>query len=203
MSTKEGRDFSAVSGIIEEDFEFLTDLRCSNIQILPGQSPNKAQAIRRLYIRMLISAIEEAIATIKAEALKYSNKLSQGELVVLAEITYDVSDRGNVVERQMHTSLPNSFRFAFQTLAKAWGVNTMLDYSDEGWEALQHTVKLRNRLTHPKNAKEFQVSDEDMHQADVAEAWFRRAHGAMMKEHIVHLNAKFKNLSNALKPEVE
>lgn len=182
MTSTTDQVFAEVADLLDEDLEFLTDLRYCDTNELPGNSKPKNQAIKRLYIRMLVSSIEGAIATFKQQALMYPDALSEGEKAMLREVTYDISDRGKVITKQTHAPFLSSFRFSLLMLGKAWGLSSSPDYSTEGWQALQYTVRTRNRLTHPKEISEMHVSESDMQQADIAELWFRQTHNAILKE---------------------
>lgn len=188
------KTFSQVSDLLEEDLDFLTNLRECAISDLPGGSQNKEQAIRRLYIRMLVSTIEGALSTFRQEALNQSHKFSQGELALLQEASFEVTDAGKVVTKQAHTPFFASFRFSFRMLAKAWDSKLQPDYSGDGWQALQHTVRLRNRLTHPKCVEDLSVLEADMKSADTAEIWFRLAHSSLLKERVPKMEALLKRV---------
>lgn len=46
------------------------------------------------------------------------------------------------------------------------------DFSGSGWAAFRDAVKVRNRLTHPKNLKEGRVSDADLRVVRRAVEWW-------------------------------
>lgn len=186
----EKNEFLSVRDVAESDLDFLTDLLDAGAKSLPGDSAHKIQAIRRLYVRTVVSAVESAMATFRQEALTVPSKFTQGELLLLKGVSYELADNGRVVEKQVNTSFLSAFRFSFRMLAKARGLKAEPDYSQSGWQALQHTVKLRNRLTHPKSVVEMHVSDKDMVQVDAAEIWFRLANHALLEEYIGQLEQK-------------
>jgi hypothetical protein len=196
MSTE--NEFRNVRDIAESDLDFLTDLLDADMKKLPGESDHKVQAIRRLYVRIVVSAVESAISTFRQEALEVPSMFTEEELLLLKGILYELADNGKVIEKQAHAQFFSSFRFAFQMLAKARGLCAQPDYSLAGWQALQHTVRLRNRLTHPKSVLEMQVSDNDMTQVDAAEVWFRLANNALMEEYSAQLERKITALRSTL-----
>ena len=195
MSTES--EFLNVRDVAESDLDFLTDLLDADTKELPGESAHKLQAIRRLYVRMVVSAVESAMSTFRQEALEVPSKFTDGELLLLKGVSYELADNGKVIEKQAHAPFFSSFKFAFQMLAKAKGLRAQPDYSLAGWQALQHTVKLRNRLTHPKSVLEMQVSDEDMTQVDAAELWFRLANRALMEEYSAKLELELNSLQKS------
>jgi hypothetical protein len=46
------------------------------------------------------------------------------------------------------------------------------DFGATGWEALRANLKVRDRLMHPKNAEEVQITDTEVDQTRDAAAWF-------------------------------
>ena len=182
MSQRPTDIFSGVSDVVESDFEYLTRLRERLVTPSLAFSELDQQAVRRLYVRMFITLIEGTVATFRSQVLGKTKNLDHAELAVLREVTYDVNEKGMPIERPLHPPLLNSIRFAFRMLAKTYGLRYQPDYSEKGWSDLQEVIRLRNRLTHPKNVEHMQVTVEEMEKVDSAEIWFVRSHRRFLEE---------------------
>jgi hypothetical protein len=46
---------------------------------------------------------------------------------------------------------------------------------DNGWECLQRSLEVRNRITHPKVRPDLEIADEEMEQFGNGSIWFDKA----------------------------
>ena len=176
-------EFLRVNDVADRDLEFLTDLRDRESGGALARNAHETQAVRRLYVRMFITVVESAIATFKQEALSHGKQLSDSERSLLREVTYDIDSKGEPTERALHAPFLSSLRFAFKMLVSVRGLAFKPDYSSSGWQAMQDAVRVRNRLTHPKDTTDMTVSDAEMQKVDAAELWFRQTHIALLEEY--------------------
>jgi hypothetical protein len=131
------------------------------------------QTAKRLYARMFISYVESVLFKIKSEALEAdTGKFSHAELALLAEKSYDLSDKGEPIERTYFGKIERNLKFAFRAYAKAFVLNYEPDYSSDRWQAFQQVVKIRNRITHPKNSDSMIINDEENKAISKAHDWF-------------------------------
>jgi hypothetical protein len=82
------------------------------------------------------------------------------------------NDKGEVIERSPKLRLANNIRFAFRLLEKSSGQPSKFDPSLEWWSCLQETVRVRDRLTHPRMPEDLDVSGNDIIKALKAKAGF-------------------------------
>ncbi len=198
--------FERVRDVMEQDFDFIVELR----DLAEGVSADGAialskpkydrQTIRRLYVRTLVSLIEAMLATLKQDALRVGETLSDAERLLLREGTFDLNDKGEAFERPFIAALPKSLKFAIRCFAKAHGLTRLPDYSGAGWHEFQELVRIRNRLTHPKDASALEVTDEEMAIADRAEFWFLRANTNLLEEQGDKLRAEVEELKKSSLP---
>jgi hypothetical protein len=183
MITTSTRELFRVHDIAQRDLDYLTELRDRIATPLLDTTADAQNAIRRLYVRIFITMIESAVATIKTEVLQDAEHLSDAERTILRDITFDLNDKGEPVERPLHPPLLSSLKFSLRMFTQTHQLRSKPDYSGRGWQAIQEVVRLRNRLTHPKLVEDLQVSESDLSAVDEAEAWFLNTHTTLLEEY--------------------
>jgi hypothetical protein len=120
----------------------------------------------RQVIRATFAYIEAGTFFLKGKAAEHcflhNRQLTTGELLLAEEIDYRLTDKGTVVERQAHTRLTDNLRFMFALAEKAYGCTKKFDPSTEWWACLQSSIKVRDRLAHPKRPEDVDVSVEEL-----------------------------------------
>ena len=140
------------------------------------QKHHDAQSVRRMYVRLFISYVESVLATIRGEILEEFDHFSAAERAALTEITYDITDQGKPTEKALPVSLLKGLRFTFWMYAEVYGLDASPDYGGEGWRAFQDAVRIRNRITHPKQVASLAISDMEVARVDEAYRWFHEAY---------------------------
>jgi len=130
----------------------------------------------RQLIRSILAYIEGVIFSVKVKSvercLAAGIKVSDHERYLAAEVDSDLNDKGEVVERSSKLRLTNNVRFAFRLLEKASRQSSRFDPSSEWWSCLRETVRVRDRLTHPRMPGDLDVSGDDIVKALKAKAGF-------------------------------
>jgi hypothetical protein len=131
---------------------------------------------RRLLVRSIFAFVEALTYSIKTLTLTSLDiwKLSTAERSLAADECYDLSTSGSVTTRRAKLHTLANIRFAFDILAKVEGNEFQLDVSQGGWQLLQRSMKIRDRLMHPKAASDLRVSDEEIRDSVRAFMWFEK-----------------------------
>lgn len=133
----------------------------------------------RQLIRAIIAYIEGVTYSIKLWAIlrcKQSGiEFSDHELYMAFEIDSELNDKGEVVERPARIRLANNVRYALRLHARARGVDDQLDPNADWWAALRNTIKVRDRLTHPRFPEDVEISGDEIVAALKAKAGFENA----------------------------
>src|SRR5205823_13742671 len=79
--------------------------------------------------------------------------LEDGERVILSELHYDLGDKGTVRNSAARIKLAVNLLFTFRTFAKVNGTTYEATVSDHGWECFNKTIRVRDRLMHPKTCE--------------------------------------------------
>jgi hypothetical protein len=142
---------------------------------------------RRLFVRSVFSFIEAAVFRIKTGALFWdTSKLLPYEIALINEEDYELDDRGRIKTRRAHLRFSGNFRFAFAVAAKAAGVTCQLEVGGDGWRALRDSVKVRDRLMHPKRSADLAVTDAEARNAMEAFRWVMDQMSHLAAETLLH-----------------
>ena len=157
---------------LESDF-----LRASNALIASIQGAEDSRTseheqehfyLMRQVVRTAFAYMEGTTFSLKLTATKAcvdkGIDVSQAERYLVGEIEHRVNDGGEVVQRPAHIRLTANIRFAFNLAERAWAKNGLFDPSSDWWACLQASVKVRDRLTHPRWPMDLEVSPDEMMQ---------------------------------------
>jgi hypothetical protein len=140
---------------------------------------------RRTLVRTLFAGIEGVVWALKTTALEHHRMgwvvFSQGELALLSEKTFDLDDKGQLLEKSARISLAKNIRFAFRSFAKAESVEFEIAVGEDGWELLRRAIRIRDRLMHPKNMIDLEITDKELQLIDQATSWWGGQLSKMLK----------------------
>lgn len=97
---------------------------------------------------------------------------SPQELMLLQDLSPELSTKGTVRVSQKFLRLSDNVRFSFAAAAKAFGADFQLDVAREGWQAFRNALDVRHRLTHPKSIDDLEVTERDLLNLAVAVKWY-------------------------------
>lgn len=132
----------------------------------------------RMYVRCLYSLVE-GLAYRMRHALISAHEagetmLTPMEYMLLLEARYRVNDKGDIKKVEEFLPFSTGLRFTFKTCCR---VLDSIDYeksafSHNGWNCMQESIKVRDRLTHPKEPLDLIVTGHELEVAQKAEKWF-------------------------------
>ncbi len=108
-------------------------------------------------------------------------ELSAAEQMILLEKDYDLKDSGQIREVRRYPSFKANLKFTFDLFNKVYKTDFQVPYGHAGWQALQGALDVRDRITHPKRAQDFDISDDEIKLLKKANAWFRKLSQAILK----------------------
>jgi hypothetical protein len=116
----------------------------------------------RQLIRAIFAFIEAVTFSVKVKAaehcIHHNRDIADAERFFAVDVEHVLTDRGEVVERPAHIRLADNIRFAFALQEKALGCAKTFDPSTEWWSCLRSSIKVRDRLTHPKLPEDVDIS---------------------------------------------
>ena len=140
---------------------------------------------RRLYVRSTFASIEGLTFFLKQHTFNnrmidcydsFNNgapELPLRDLCLLMDESYTLKDNGQPkTSNAKLRTLPNLL-FALSSFAESVGSEWEIE-KDEGFTALKSAIRIRNRLTHPKDLAALTVTDEELQTVKKAFGWVRR-----------------------------
>lgn len=170
-------ELKKLSKILRED-----ELRCMK-HTLEG----KEQFWRRMYVRSFFAHVEGVAYRLKQQALSASDKfgivkLSTEEISIINEESYEFADNARIKRRSIFYPIDITIRFAFDAVLKVHGKKLNLNLgNDNRWNCFKESIKLRNRITHPKNSKDLIISDVELNNLLQAVDWFSATLSLLIK----------------------
>jgi class 3 adenylate cyclase len=134
-----------------------------------------AQTTRRDVVRASLAAIEGMTWTAREhvrEALAQLEELTPVADLALREMSYTVSDRGELVEQVRGLPLLTILRLVVSQ-AKIISPEISVQFSGRGWSDLRQAVQIRNRITHPKSDLDLEVCDSDLAAVEAGLFWLQ------------------------------
>lgn len=129
---------------------------------------------RRVMVRAIFACIEAYIWHLKqlARAMHPAkpNVLTSEELYELDEIKPNRDKRGDFSPAK--SSFKTRVKQAFHLYAKVLGHHYTLPLDDSSGRNFLASIEIRDRITHPKTAHDWQVSDHEVQQVTQAWIWF-------------------------------
>ena len=140
---------------------------------------------RRTLFRTFFAAVEATMFMLKhipLEAVARSPRLfTHAELSVLMEETPTLQENGTVTVRSRFEHIAANLRFLASALGRVSKRFPSVPVSHASWAAFQRSVRVRNRVVHPKRHADVVITDAELADLYAAEAWFRTWVNAVFK----------------------
>jgi len=124
--------------------------------------------------------------------------LSAEEEHVLQEKSYFVNDRGKIVSQQRYLPTSATIRLASHIAARA-NPRLAIDFETEAWNRFNLSMRVRNRITHPKSIEDMKVSDSDLENCLIGFYWLLESVLSGMEASIHAMRDYKSDLSQVLK----
>ena len=150
-----------------------------NLESGPSPFPHAHQlpmSDKRLLVRSVFTFVESLSYLLKIQALHLlsPDQVSFGDRLVAQEEAFELGDDGVVKQRAGKLRTISNIRFAFKFYAKAYENDFELDVASRGWQCLRRSLKVRDRLTHPKKLSDLLVADDEYTDSVKTFIWFER-----------------------------
>jgi hypothetical protein len=132
----------------------------------------------RTVVRTLFSLIEGLAFQLRqvtiASLEPHAGSLTVPELALLREERYYLNAKGEPEAGENFQKFLPNLLFTIRSYGKNHGATFQADTSTHGWQAMQHAVNLRNRITHPKSVADLTLSEQDQKYLIDASAWWKK-----------------------------
>jgi hypothetical protein len=137
---------------------------------------NDTQYNRRALVRALFAMIEGTVYFLKQTILSANsgkkNVLTPADLILLQDAIADIDSQGHPCLRPRYIRLKENLRFVSHIISNLYGVNMDLGLGSAAWQHFDQAISIRNRITHPKDPREFLVSHSDIQIIREVSSWF-------------------------------
>lgn len=120
----------------------------------------------RQLIRAIFAFIEAVLYSVKLRAAEHyaenGGELTDAERLFVLEIEYVLKENGEIGERPAHIRLTDNIRFAFALQEKSLGIKEKFNANVEWWACLKSSIKVRDRLMHPKWPEHIEVAPDEI-----------------------------------------
>ena len=149
------------------------------------------QHLRRSYVRALFTMIEGTVHSIKELEFAELNSREKPHiptLVALKENVFKIDRRGKIQEGVKFVPMANNLRFAGNIFNKTFEKQLNLGVGATEWENFKTSIKIRNRITHPKEVNDITISDDELLIIKKVNEWFN----GIIKDMIEHIREYYK-----------
>lgn len=135
------------------------------------------QFFRRAYIRSIFALIEGTIWLIKQVCLKAKPHrghrfIDVAEYALLTDQSYELKNNGEPSVQTKYLKLPDNLRFTAKVVQRLFQATLDLGVGTTKWENFLKSVRVRNRITHPKTAEELTIKDDEISLCKEVSSWF-------------------------------
>ena len=144
--------------------------------------------IKRTYTHSFFAMVEGVISQLKEIALsanKKTNTFQPYEVELLEEKFASLENNGIPKQKSAKLRLMPNIIFSLNYCAKALNLNYNVN-KNSGYESMLKAIKIRDRITHPKNKSSLIITNNDMTVLGDAHAWFRDEVVRLMNA--IHIN---------------
>jgi hypothetical protein len=148
------------------------------VRLLPLIDKTKSNESNRTYLRSFFSMIEGITYRTRQILLERHQDnniiLKLEQLIVFSEISIELKDNGNLKKRQKFYDLRSMMLFTYKTYCELY--NKLDIYkkflSDNRLNNFNESIKMRNRITHPKSGMDVFINGSDIQIVMSAGEWF-------------------------------
>lgn len=190
---------SEAEDLLDKATELLKLVRLSGLTYLPLHSDvtyaikqwqsDPSQFWSRTSIRCLCAAVEATLFAFRKMAEK---------MTILSGIQFDSKEMEILSEKKInggrkYLPFPDAIKESFRLFAKAAGTTVTVDYGDKFLD-LCKTFEVRNRLMHPKQPFDVQVTTENINTAERGIIWFNKTYMSVIDQCHAHFGKNIENL---------
>ncbi len=154
-------------------FTALWDVITEDVQLAYKELINSdSQFHRRNFIRSFFSMLDGFVAAMKQEILEIESpeKIDYQTMCVLKEQQFFI-DKDEIKASEKFFPIDTNLRLTSRLFFKSLGGRFSLSVTGQGWQSFQRSIKVRNRITHPKKANDMIVAAKEIQDAINSYIW--------------------------------
>jgi len=139
------------------------------------------QSERRVLVRAIFAFVEGLSYSLRVSLLEqHSKTLKASEIMALNEEQLDITNSGDVRVKSIKASLMSLVCLTVKQYSKCYAEKLKLECAGSGFEGLVSSVRVRDRLMHPRSDIDLIITDEEITRAVLGFLWFHGAFVSMM-----------------------
>jgi hypothetical protein len=162
------------------------------VRLLPLIDKTQGNESNRTYVRSFFSMLEGITYRTRQILLeRYKEKnidLTPEQIIVLSEISVELKDDGSIKKRQKFYDLRSMVLFTYKIYCGLYKkLNIYKKYlSDSKYNDFNESIKMRNRITHPKSGMDVFITVEDIQKVISAGEWFHEFTFAIFMDDLIN-----------------
>jgi hypothetical protein len=140
------------------------------------------QFSRRTYVRASFAFTEAFVFWLRgivAQKLSASvgslDSIMAAKIILLSEQSHFPDRNGKLESRENRVPWQNSVAFAIRTMAECIGADAESIFGDSGWGEFKKALSVRHRITHPRDASQMDITDDDLDAVRESHRWLMNA----------------------------
>lgn len=168
--------------VLSDDIELVYPRKSLENGMAQYQNPVVlSQGKRRALIRAIFAFVEGVSYSQRVSLLySYSDKLSPDVVMALKEEQIEITNAGKVQSKPIKASLMSLVRLTIEQYLECYKGSLSVSCSGSGFEGLVSSVKVRDRLMHPRSEHDLSVKDDEIVRAVRGWFWFSQIHADML-----------------------
>lgn len=157
-----------------KELSFMATLAADIEHALYQAEASNTASDHRNALRTIISAMEGAAWIYRMHILSVARGIDMSTPrmeFAFSETLLFVSEQGEIREQQRFISTTAMIRLATKT-AQEMCPGLKVNFMNVGWQKLKDSIRLRNRITHPKNLEDLIIARRDLDDAKAGFDWF-------------------------------
>src|ERR1700683_1094076 len=158
----------------------LNDWKLCDDRLKEEKSSPSKQFWARTYVRTVFALIEGACELFKSRALDQERlKFATGDPITEARFTLltghlpSINENGEVLIQPLRTSFLSNMLFSLRSFQEAVNVKHSTTKGNQ-WHRILSCLKVRHRITHPKNEDGLTITDVELKDVDFLFRWFHQ-----------------------------
>ena len=136
------------------------------------------ETLGRVFVKNALSLVEAIVYLRKQEILiaaKYfeaKERLTKNDLRIIKEGYYMLDAKGRKIFRNEYIPLTKNIKWTFRKYAEIFEFELEFADNETEWHNFKESIRIRNRLTHPKKLSDLEVTEEEFTKVMSALNWF-------------------------------
>lgn len=127
---------------------------------------------KRTYVKTVFLYFEGILFAMKRIILEHSSELNDNDIMNLQEYKLIGPSPERLKEVPVWKSFEENVKYTFKKYAEIRTNKFKIKFDCPEWDNFRESIKIRNKVTHPKHSSDLIITDEILEKIRNAHAWF-------------------------------